>query len=148
MKYIRILMSALCLLVLTLVCNPAIASAEGLISHAPDTARTYFVAPSNNARVGETFKVKFGLADMGVAPAGVDVENTGHHHLLIDVDELPELDQPLPKSDRIRHFGGGQTETSLTLPPGKHTLQLVLGNYQHIPHDNPVMSNKITVSVG
>jgi len=128
--------------------NPAIASANTKISHAPENARAYFIAPSNHARVGQTFKVKFGLTEMGVAPAGTDVENTGHHHLLIDVDELPELDQTLPKTEQILHFGGGQTETSLTLPPGEHTLQLILGNYQHIPHDHPVMSNKITVTVG
>jgi hypothetical protein len=145
---IRMLMSLFCILVLTLVVNPANAIAETLISHAPGTARAYFITPENNVRVGETFKVKFGLTDMGVAPAGVDIENTGHHHLLIDLDELPELDQPLPKNEQILHFGGGQTETSLTLPSGKHTLQLVLGNYQHIPHDHPVMSNKITVTVG
>jgi hypothetical protein len=84
---------------------------------------------------------------MGVAPAGVKADNTGHHHLLIDVDTLPPDDQPLPATDQIRHFGGGQTETMLDLPPGRHTLQLVLGDASHVPHDPPVRSQRITITV-
>ena len=84
---------------------------------------------------------------MGVAPAGVDAANTGHHHLLIDVETLPPMDTPLPKTEQVRHFGGGQTETILDLPTGKHTLQLVLGNFSHVPHNPPVMSEKITITV-
>ena len=84
---------------------------------------------------------------MGVAPAGVIKENTGHHHLLIDVKEMPDFSLPLPATDNIKHFGGGQTETDLTLPAGKHTLQLVLGDHLHIPHDKPVVSEKITITV-
>jgi hypothetical protein len=84
---------------------------------------------------------------MGVAPAGVTSPNTGHHHLLVDVAELPPDDLPLPANDQIRHFGLGQTETSLELPPGRHTLQLVLGDALHIPHDPPVRSSKITITV-
>jgi hypothetical protein len=84
---------------------------------------------------------------MGVAPAGVTSPNTGHHHLLIDVAELPADNLPLPTTDQIRHFGLGQTETSLELPPGQHTLQLVLGDALHIPHDPPVRSDKITITV-
>jgi hypothetical protein len=107
----------------------------------------YFVSPQDGDKVSGEFTVSFGLRGMGVAPAGVEIANTGHHHLLIDVDALPPMDAPLPKTEQVRHFGGGQTETTLSLPPGKHTLQLVLGNYSHIPHDPPVLSKKITITV-
>ena len=110
-------------------------------------AQLYIIEPVDGATVRETFKVKFGLSGMGVAPAGQNIKNTGHHHLLIDLDKLPDLTKPLPATDQIRHFGGGQTETELTLTPGEHTLQLLLGNYMHIPHDEPVMSKKITITV-
>ena len=90
--------------------------------------------------------VKFGLKGMGVAPAGVDKAATGHHHLIIDAD-LPPLDQPVPSDAHYRHFGGGQTEVSLDLAPGTHTLQLLMGDMGHIPHDPPVMSQKITITV-
>lgn len=116
-------------------------------SASPEGAKVYFIAPADGAVVGRTFTVRFGLKGMGVAPAGVDVANTGHHHLLIDYDGQVALDQPLPTNDHVRHFGGGQTETELTLPPGQHRLQLMLGNYLHIPHDPPVASEPITITV-
>jgi hypothetical protein len=97
--------------------------------------------------VGKTFKVQFGLKGMGVAPAGVDIPDTGHHHLLIDVKDQPAMDVPLPMTDNIKHFGKGQTETELTLAPGKHTLQLLVGDKSHIPLNPPVESKKITVTV-
>ncbi|NNF16251.1 MAG: DUF4399 domain-containing protein [Gammaproteobacteria bacterium] len=109
--------------------------------------RAYIISPRNGASVNPTFKVIFGLSGMGVAPAGFDKEGTGHHHLLIDVAELPALDRPLPATDNIRHFGGGQTETTITLPPGKHTLQLLLGDYAHVPHTSPILSEVVTVTV-
>ena len=84
---------------------------------------------------------------MGVAPAGQAVPNTGHHHMLVDLDELPPLELPLPKNNHVIHFGGGQTETTLELAPGEHTLQLLLGDHAHIPHQPPVISDKITVTV-
>ena len=112
-----------------------------------NTARLYFITPADGDVVDGEFEVRFGLSGMGVAPAGVDAENTGHHHILIDVDEMPDMNLPLPKSDQVRHFGGGQTETLLKLSPGTHTLQLVLGNYSHIPHKPAVMSEKITITV-
>lgn len=121
--------------------------AAELISKAPPDAKAYFISPTDGATVSQTFKVKFGLSQMGVAPAGVDIKNTGHHHLLINVDELPDLTKPLPASEQVKHYGGGQTETTLTLEPGSYTLQLVLGNHLHIPHNPPVMSEKITVTV-
>lgn len=121
--------------------------AEQLSSPAPEDAEVYFIAPEDGATVPPTFAVKFGLVGMGVAPAGVDVADTGHHHLLIDVARLPDMTQPLPATEQIVHFGKGQTETVITLPPGEHSLQLVLGNYLHIPHDPPVISDRITVIV-
>ena len=121
--------------------------ANDKISSSPEGAQLYIIEPANGAIVSRTFTVKFGLSGMGVAPAGVNMENTGHHHLLIDLDELPDLSQPLGSGDHIKHFGKGQTETKITLEPGKHTLQLILGNYLHIPHQPPVVSEKITVVV-
>ena len=84
---------------------------------------------------------------MTIAPAGDDTPNRGHHHLLVDVDQMPDMRAPLPANEHFMHFGKGQTETQLTLPPGKHTLQLVFANYLHIPHDPPLVSKKITVTV-
>lgn len=114
---------------------------------APEGAKAYIIAPKNGATVTSPFVVQFGLKGMGVAPAGVNQANTGHHHLLIDVTEMPDFTKPLPATDNIRHFGGGQTEVELKLAPGKHTLQLVLGDYLHTPHETPVLSEKITVTV-
>jgi hypothetical protein len=104
-------------------------------------------APANGATVSSPFTVKFGLKGMGIAPAGISHPNTGHHHLLIDVDKLPDFAAALPATDNIRHFGGGQTEVDLTLPPGRHTLQLVFADHLHIPHDRPIVSDKITITV-
>jgi hypothetical protein len=118
---------------------PRTASAPG--------AEVYIQAPADGAEVRSPFLVRFGLRGMGVAPAAVTVANTGHHHLLIDVDTLPPDGLPLPATDNIRHFGAGQTETEISLPPGRHTLQLVLGDALHIPHDPPVRSAKITITV-
>lgn len=109
--------------------------------------RAYFISPRNGEKISGPVTVKFGLQGYGVAPAGVVKEKTGHHHLLINVDQLPPLDQPLPKDDQFRHFGGGQTETSLELPKGRHTLQLVLGDGNHIPVGKEYISEKITIEV-
>ncbi len=113
----------------------------------PAGARVYIVSPENGAYVATTFTVRFGLEKMGVAPAGVDKANTGHHHLLIDAP-LPPLDEPIPNDENHLHFGGGQTETTVTLPKGRHTLQLLLGDALHVPHQPPVYSNQIVVNVG
>lgn len=115
---------------------------------APEAAAVYFIAPADGTTVSSPFVVRFGLRGMGVAPAGVQAPNTGHHHLLIDVDTPPPEGLPLPATDQIRHFGMGQTEAELSLPPGRHTLQLVLGDALHIPHQPPVRSEKITITVG
>ena len=97
--------------------------------------------------VPPVFNVKFTVTGMSVAPAGSQIANTGHHHLLIDVAQLPDMNLPLPATDNIRHFGKGQTEADLTLSEGQHTLQLLFADYAHIPHSPPVMSKKITVTV-
>jgi hypothetical protein len=96
---------------------------------------------------GKPFRVWFGLRNMGVAPKDVKYPNTGHHHLLIDVDQLPPADQEIPSDRNHLHFGAGQTETMLELPRGKHTLQLLMGDDKHIPHNPPVASKKITITV-
>lgn len=114
---------------------------------APEGAKAYIISPENGATVSSPVTVVFGLEGMGVAPAGVDKPNTGHHHLLIDVDGLPAADQPIPADDQHKHFGGGQTQVSIELSPGMHTLQLVLGDMGHVPHDPPVASEKVTIEV-
>jgi hypothetical protein len=114
---------------------------------APTGAEAYIISPKNGATVKSPFIVQFGLRGMGVAPAGVKFENAGHHHLLIDTDPPADLSLPLPATDRIRHFGKGQTEVKLELPPGKHSLQLLLGDQNHTPHDPAVISKKITIVV-
>ncbi len=114
---------------------------------APADAYLYIGWPNDGEVIdSERFKVWFGLRHMGVAPAGVDKPNTGHHHLLIDSDP-PPADEPIPNDRNHVHFGGGQTETMIELPPGSHTLQLVMGDKDHVPHNPPVMSRKITVTV-
>lgn len=134
---------------------PALSQAQGNAAQAPAAlprtsapagAMVYFISPENGARVTSPVTVRFGLRGMGVAPAGVTNPNTGHHHLLIDAD-LPPDNLPIPNDDKHRHFGTGQTEVELTLPPGQHTLQLVLGDALHIPHQPPVRSEKITITV-
>ena len=114
----------------------------------PPGAEAYIISPKDGATVTGPVLVQFGLKGMGVAPAGVKFENTGHHHLLIDTDAPAAAAAPLPATDKIVHFGKGQTETTLTtLTPGKHTLQLLLGDQNHVPHNPPVMSRKITITV-
>jgi hypothetical protein len=114
---------------------------------APAGAEAYIVSPKEGAKVKGPVTVVFGLKGMGVAPAGIKMENTGHHHLLIDSDPPADLSQPLPANEKSVHFGKGQTETTLTLPPGRHTLQLVLGDSLHVPHEPAVISKKITIVV-
>lgn len=116
-------------------------------TESPKGAKAYIISPKDGKTVGEKILVRFGLKGMGVAPAGIQFPNTGHHHLLIDVTEMPDMSLPLPANDNIMHFGGGQTEAVIELTPGKHTLQLVLGDHLHIPHTPPVLSEKITITV-
>jgi hypothetical protein len=112
----------------------------------PENARAYILWPSDGQVVRGAFWVRMGLAGAGIAPAGIAKANTGHHHLLIDVD-LPPLDQPIPNNRNHLHFGLGQTETRLDLPPGRHTLQLLLGDEDHMPHQPPLYSKRITITV-
>lgn len=109
--------------------------------------QVYIISPADGAVVSSPVTIRFGLTGMGVAPAGSDIDNTGHHHLLINMDELPDFGLPLPSTDQLIHFGGGQTETTIELESGEHSLQLLLGNYAHIPHDPPLLSEKITITV-
>jgi hypothetical protein len=115
----------------------------------PQGAKVYFIEPSDGETVTGNVTVKFGLVGLGVAPAGVDKPKTGHHHILVDADapQGPELQEPLTMDEHHRHFGGGQTETTLDLPPGPHTLQLIMGDMNHVPHDPPLESQKITITV-
>lgn len=120
------------------------------VSHAAtpasDGASVYFISPQNGATVSSPVTVQFGLTGMGVAPAGVERANTGHHHLIVDAP-LPPLDQAVPADDQHRHFGGGQTEAVIELSPGQHTLQLLLGDQLHRPHQPVVASEVITITV-
>lgn len=116
---------------------PRSASTEGAVA--------YIVSPANGAKLSSPVTVRFGLKGMGVAPAGVEKQGTGHHHLLIDQKQLPDLDKPM--GGDIKHFGGGQTEVTLELAPGQHTLQLILGDHYHVPHKPAVVSELITITV-
>ena len=116
-------------------------------SPASEGASVAFKTLQDGDLVPPTFAVKFLVSGMGIAPAGSMIDNTGHHHLLIDATEMPEMNLPLPATDHIRHFGKGQTEAELTLSEGKHTLQLLFADYMHTPHEPPVMSDKITITV-
>ena len=125
-----------------------IAGSASAQTPSPAGAKVYFINLKDGAKVKSPFLVQFGLSGMGVAPAGVEKPNTGHHHLLIDTKLTDEqMKAPIPADDTHKHFGGGQTEAMVTLPKGKHTLQLVLGDWTHIPHVPPVMSQVITVTV-
>jgi Domain of unknown function (DUF4399) len=131
--------------VLFLLCAPLALAQERTAS--PPGAEVYIISPKDGAKVHNPVLVRFGLTGMGIAPAGIKYDNTGHHHLLIDTDPPADMSAPLPSSDKVMHFGKGQTETTLHLTPGKHTLQLLLGDQNHVPHNPPVISKKITITV-
>jgi hypothetical protein len=131
---------------------PAAAAAPAPVAaaalSAPAGAEVYIISPRNGERVHSPFTVRFGLKGLGVAPAGIKFDNTGHHHLLVDTDISDiQLDASLPASDKILHFGKGQTETQLSLSPGKHTLELLFADYTHKSFDPPLHSSKITIIV-
>ena len=137
----------------------AVVAAAGSVVEAGETpstpdAKVYFVNIADGDTVKAGSVIQFGLSGMGIAPAGVEADNTGHHHLLMNRPPLgegemgaEELDYALPADENHKHFGGGQTETTLDLPPGTHTLQLVLGDWSHVPHNPPVTSDIITITV-
>ncbi|MEZ4278554.1 MAG: DUF4399 domain-containing protein [Myxococcota bacterium] len=143
-------LARICLLALSsamFVAGAGIAADSGLPrTPRPEGARVYFITPKAGEKLKSPVVVRFGLEGMGVAPAGVAQPNTGHHHLIVDA-ELPPADLPVPKSEKYLHFGGGQTEISLELAPGQHTLQLLLGDHNHVPHDPPIASERITIEV-
>ncbi len=133
-------LAATCLSAALLVV-PTLAASGGAFA-----AEAYIISPQDGATVRSPFTVRFGLRGMGVAPAGVDIAGTGHHHLIINAP-LPAAGQPIPADERHVHFGKGQTETELSLPPGEHTLQLLLGDFAHVPHDPPVASPVVRIRV-
>ena len=135
------------ILVSMILCLSSVISASAFAA-TPSAKGTeiYIISPADGDTVSSPVTVQFGLKGMGVAPAGVDKPNTGHHHLIIDAD-APDMSKPIPKNDHYRHFGGGQTEASLDLKPGKHTLQLLLGDKEHMSFNPPVLSKKITITV-
>lgn len=138
------------ILIFAILAAPALAAQESAQlprSPSPAGATLEFANLRDGDLVPPTFAVNFVVTGMDVVPAGTEAENSGHHHLLIDVDELPPMDLPLPKTDNIVHFGDGASGANVTLPPGEHTLQLIFADHSHIPHDPPVMSEKITVTV-
>ncbi|VWC74700.1 rod shape-determining protein RodA [Burkholderia lata] len=128
------------------VLAPRIAFAAGR-TPSPPGAEAYIIWPSDGATItGGKFWVRMGLRNMGICPKGIERPNVGHHHLLVDTD-LPPLDQPIPSDRNHLHYGAGQTEARIELPPGKHTLQMLMGDHDHVPHDPPVYSKKITITV-
>ncbi|OJA27230.1 DUF4399 domain-containing protein [Burkholderia ubonensis] len=128
------------------VLAPRIVFAAGR-TPSPPGAEAYIIWPSDGATItGGKFWVRMGLRNMGICPKGIERANVGHHHLLIDAD-LPPLDQPIPSDRNHLHYGAGQTEARIELPPGKHTLQMLMGDHDHVPHDPPVYSKKITITV-
>lgn len=132
------LLLAFAALLLELVSGSSFASDE--------KPEVYFISPNNGDTVKSPVRIVFGLRGMGVAPAGTEVPNTGHHHLIIDAP-LPPLDENIPMDENHVHFGGGQTEASIELSPGTHTLQLLLGDLYHMPHEPAVYSKQITITV-
>ena len=132
-------------LLLALAGIPAAATAQ---TAAPPNASAYFINVKDGDTVTSPFKVQFGLTGMGIAPAGVERPNTGHHHLLVDTTLSPEeLKQPIAMDAKHLHFGGGQSEAMVTLPPGQHRLQLGLGDWSHVPFNPPILSPVITITV-
>ncbi|MEM8571596.1 MAG: DUF4399 domain-containing protein [Pseudomonadota bacterium] len=124
--------------------GPAIATQQP----APAGAGVYIISPEDGATVQSPVTVVFGLKGMGIAPAGIHQDGTGHHHLLINIDPATiPMAEPLAATDNIVHFGGGQTETSIDLPAGEHTLYLLLGDGDHIPFDPPILSEPVQITV-
>jgi hypothetical protein len=140
MKIVRLVALAVALAVV-----PCAVHAQG--KPAAKDALLYFIWPQNGATIKGGFWCRFGLRGMGVTHAGDDFQNSGHHHLLIDVNEPLDANEPIPQDKNHLHFGAGQTETRLELPPGKHTLQLVLGDAKHYPFSPPLVSEKIAVTI-
>ena len=114
---------------------------------AVESAEVFIISPKNGEKVSSPVEVIFGLKGMGIAPAGVNFPNSGHHHLLINLNELPDLKSGIPADANHLHFGKGQTQALIELDPGEHTLQLLLGDWMHVPHEVPVVSEKVKIFV-
>ena len=127
------------------VSTPKLTAGYEKVAASPGS-KLYFINLKNGDSVSSPVLVQFGLSGMGVAPAGTEKAGTGHHHLLIDVESI-DVNDAIPNSDQLRHFGVGQTEVTLPMTPGKHTMQLLLADQNHIPHHPPVMSERITITV-
>ncbi len=140
------IVAALFALTLPLAAAADTAQADTGRTPAPPGAKVFIIEPKDGATVKSPVTVKFGIEGMEIAPAGADKPNTGHHHLLIDT-ALPDLAEAIPKDETHIHYGKGQTEATIELKPGKHTLQLLLGDKNHIPHDPPVKSDVVTITV-
>tara|TARA_Y100000768_G_C23959113_1_gene674365 strand:+ start:850 stop:1266 length:417 start_codon:yes stop_codon:yes gene_type:complete len=115
--------------------------------YSDSNVKLFFITPKDGEILTSPFIAKFGITGMSIAPAGIDKPMSGHHHLLIDLDKLPDMNNPIPADKNHLHFGQGQTQASINLPSGKHTLQLLLGNYLHIPHRPPLLSERIEITV-
>ena len=115
--------------------------------YSKEDKRVFFVSPTNKETATSPITIKFGIKGMNIIPAGVDKPMSGHHHLLINIEKLPDMKMPIPADKNHLHFGKGQTETVIDLPKGKHSLQLLLGNYMHVPHEEPFFSEKIEIFV-
>jgi hypothetical protein len=132
---------------LVVVCALLAGLGAGDLKPMPENAKAYIIWPADGQVIpGGKFWVRMGLSNAGVAPAGIEKAATGHHHLLVDTD-LPPLDQEIPNDKNHLHFGLGQTEAHLELPPGRHTLQMLFADANHVPHDPPLYSKKITIIV-
>ena len=149
MRHSNVLASGLLLLASTaLADNPPAAAPPSLSSAAaPAGAEAYFISPKDGETVSSPVNVRFGLKGMGVAPAGIQAPNTGHHHLLVDAAAAPAQNQPIGKDEQHLHFGGGQTEATIELKPGTHSLQLVVGDYLHVPFNPSIESKPIKITV-
>ena len=130
-----------------ILANPSNSTGEKTSAISNERASAYFISPAHDSVVPSPVTVRFGLRHMGIAPAGIAFPLTGHHHLLIDQELPSDLTLPLPSTEKILHFGKGQTEVELALPPGKHRLQLLLGDHLHRPHTPPVLSEPIHIMV-
>lgn len=139
-------MKNLLIILITIICIFCISSVTAR-SPSSSGAYVYIISPANGEIVTSPVNIKFGLHGMGIAPAGTDIKGTGHHHLLVDVENLPDLDKPIPADDHHIHYGKGQTETLIDLAPGKHTLQLLFADFLHMPHEHVLKSEPITIHV-
>lgn len=143
----KLMQRALLLTITWAICAPAMAQMAELSSDVAADAQVWIESPGDGQVVSSPVTIVFGSHNVSISPAGREQVNSGHHHLMVNMDELPAMNMPLPASGQLIHFGKGQTSTTLPLEPGVHSLQLLLGNYIHVPHTRPVMSKKITIVV-